>query len=214
MHHIQEITIDGQLWYRLTGVLDRPITFGFHGDYLVAATDDKTIQDIVRRMQNGPPAWWAKIRGQLPVERRSVAAYVNLRLVESVLSSGVPGRKAEIDAELDMLGLSNATTLIEVWGLEGEDFANKTLLVLDGKPRGLLRLVSDHPLRPEDLSAIPREAAFAAAARMTPSKRLDIVLSSVEHAKAWVPEKNEPCHPSVRAQGGDRSASRGAEPSG
>jgi hypothetical protein len=134
-------------------------------------------------MASSPPDWWSKIREQLPVERRSIVTYVNLRLIKGILSPPVAGKKAEIDAVFETLGLSNASALIEVWGLEGEDFANKTLLVLDGKPRGLLRLVSDNPLQPDDLAVIPRDAAFAAAFRLDAQQALDIVLSSVEQIR-------------------------------
>ena len=196
MHHIQEVTIDGQLWYRLTGVLDGPITFGFHGDYLVAATDDKTIQDIVRRMQNAPPVWWAKIRGQLPVERRSVVAYVNLRLAEGLLSSASPAGRLK-STRVGHARPLERHALIEVWGLEGEDFANKTLLLLDGKPRGLLRLVSDHPLRPEDLSRDPRaRPPSPPPPASTPSKRSRSCFPPWS-TRSLGSGKNEPCHPSV-----------------
>ena len=177
------MTIDGQAWYRLTGLLDPPIIFGFHGDYLISANSEKAIQGIVGRMANSPPDWWSKIREQLPVQRRSIVTYVNLRLIKGLLSPPIAGKKAEIDAVFEMLGLSNASALIEVWGLEGEDFANQTLLVLDGKPRGLLRLVSDRPLQPEDSAVIPRDAAFAAAFRLDAQQALDIVLSSVEQIR-------------------------------
>ena len=180
---IQEVTIDGQAWYRLTGLLDPPIIFGFHGDYLISANSEKAIQGIVGHMANSPPDWWSKIREQLPVQRRSIVTYVNLHLIKGILSPPIAGKKAEIDAVFETLGLSNASALIEVWGLEGEDFANQTLLVLDGKPRGLLRLVSDRPLQPEDLAVIPRDAAFAAAFRLDAQQALDIVLSSVEQIR-------------------------------
>ena len=80
----------------------------------------------------------------------------------------------------EFLGLSNAATWIEVWGLDGEDFANKTLLTLDGEPRGLLQLASGEPLKPENLAPIPRDATVAAAFRLDLEKALDVVLASYE----------------------------------
>ena len=54
----QEVTIDGQAWYGLTGLLDPPIIFGFHGDYLIFRQQRReAIQGIVGHMANSPPDW-------------------------------------------------------------------------------------------------------------------------------------------------------------
>ena len=89
-------------------------------------------------------------------------------------------RKKTFAAVLEMFGLSNIRAWIEVWGLDGRDFANKTLLQLDGPPWGLLQLLVDRPLTPEDMTALPRDASFAAAFRLDPQKAFDVVLASLE----------------------------------
>ena len=212
LSRIEEVTIGGCPWYHLAGWLDQPITFGLHGEYLIVATGDTAIEEIIGRMKGKPPAWWSKIQDELPIERRSVVAYVNFRLVKEIVSAGygpVPSKgtaplslaqksgqspgysdhKAETSAAMEVLGLSNATALIEVWGLEGEDFANKTLLALDGEPRGLLRLVCDRPLRLEELSPIPRDAAFAAAFHLDARQAVDMVWSTMTNVRPAVAQE-------------------------
>ena len=46
-----------------------PVTWGFHGDYFVAAVGQNAVEGILGRMKSHPPAWWKAIRNQTPVER-------------------------------------------------------------------------------------------------------------------------------------------------
>ena len=114
-----------------------------------------------------PPNWYAAIREQVPVERRTLVAFVDFRRwAELIVPELETGDRQNVQTVLEMLGLANATAMIEVWGLDGESFVNKTFLALDGEPRGLLRLISDRPLKPEDLASIPRDATTAMAFRL------------------------------------------------
>ena len=45
-----------------------------------------------------------------------------------------------------MLGLANVDSLVSTTGLEDQGMVNRMLLTVDGKPRGLLDMVSDRPL--------------------------------------------------------------------
>ena len=88
-----------------------------------------------------------------------------------------------------MLGLDNATAMVAVTGLEENGLVGKTLLAMDGQPQGLLRLVSDRPLQPADLTPIPRDATLALAARFDLQQAVEIVpRSSLEmgHHADWL----------------------------
>ncbi len=154
----------------------------FNGNYLIVGVGEKSVQAIAARMKSGQtPKWWSAIAEQLPIGRRSVISYVNLRSVGDLIGSGLDSKQQGTFRTIsEIVGLSNARSWIEVWGLDGSDFANKTLLTLDGEPRGLLQLLSDHPLRPEDLAPIPRDATVAAAIRLDPQKAMDFYLASLE----------------------------------
>ena len=90
--------------------------------------------------------------------------------------------RSKIKTATEALGLSNVTAAAEVWGLDGDNFVNKTLVALDGDPRGLLRLILDRSLKPADLARIPRDASFAMAFRLDLQQALDIVLATAEKA--------------------------------
>ncbi len=174
------VPLDGDDWYARVQFDEGAfpsICLGFRGDYFIAASSEKVFKDVVTRMKNEPPRWWTDIQKKLPIERRSLVAYADLqaitRLVEPLVESRLP---KDLAAAMEMLGLANARAWIEVWGLEGRDFANKSLLLLDGEPQGLLRVLADRPIRPEDAAAIPSDATFGVACRFDAQKAMDVVL--------------------------------------
>ena len=65
--------------------------------------------------------------------------------------------------------------------MEGRNFANKSLLLLDGEPRGLLQAIVGPPLKPADLKPIPRDALAAAAFRLDPQLAVAGIRASIEN---------------------------------
>jgi hypothetical protein len=182
---LEDVVINGEKWHRLWPEKSAGggcFTWGVYGNYFIAAIGEKTVEGILARMKgNAPPAWWSNIEKQLPIERRSVAVYVNLpAVIDLVLSRYDSTERAEARWVLDTLGLSNATAWVEAWGLDGEDFANKSLLALDGPPRGLLQVISGRPLKLEDLAAIPRDSMVGVAMRLDLQQTMDAYLASLE----------------------------------
>jgi hypothetical protein len=183
---VERLQIRGQPWYRVKPAKpsDWPnwqaFTWGFHGDYFVAGLGDGSVEAILERMEKNkqPPAWLTAAETQVPVPRRTGIIYLDLKNLQEALSSWKGA--ADVKAVWEMLGLDNATALIHTVGLDERGFVNKVLLAIDGPPRGLLRLVSDRPLRPEDLAPIPRDATLALAVRLDVKQALDIVLSALE----------------------------------
>jgi hypothetical protein len=160
-------------------------TFGVHGEYLILATSESAYNGIVARTKQPPPQWWSDIPKQLPIDRRSVMIYADLRAWSELIQ--VVGEAHPSDSRLhdartvvEILGLSQARAWIEVWGLDGRDFANRALLLCDGEPGGLLRLISDKPLKPEDLSPIPQDASAAMAFRFDAQQAMEIALAAIE----------------------------------
>jgi hypothetical protein len=109
-----------------------------------------------------------------------VVTYVNLKPLRELLLTQIPG--PEVRSVVETLGLDKVTSLVQAAGLEGEGFVCRTLLATEGEPGGLLRLVSDRPLRPEDLKPIPRDATFALAFRLDLAEAVDTIASAAEKA--------------------------------
>jgi hypothetical protein len=182
---IEPVRIDGQTWFRWTaphGQFGNQVwTLGFEGSYFVASTGDKELPAILARMkQKAPPAWLTAIAKQVPIQRRTVLTYINLKSLRDLLLAQIPG--PEIRSVAETLGLDKVTSLVQAAGLEGEGFVCRTLLATEGEPSGLLRLVSDRPLRPEDLKPIPRDATFALAVRFDLAEAVDTIVSAAEKA--------------------------------
>jgi hypothetical protein len=159
--------------------------FGVHGDYLIIAPTERSYNNIVARMKQEPPQWWSNISKQLPIDRRSVTIYVDLRgwtdlYLSMAEMSADKAELHEVNVMLEMLGLSKTRAWIEVMGLDGHGFANKSLLLCDGEPQGLLQLISDQPLKPEDLAPIPNDAIAATAFRFDAQQAMDIILAAME----------------------------------
>jgi hypothetical protein len=171
-----------RLW---KGERDMQVTIGFHGDYLIVAAGKRSYEDIIARMKQQPPKWWSDISKQLPIDRRSVTIRVDTRALTELYITVADTKPSDSELQntrtaLDMLGLSNVRAWVEVWGLDGYDYVNKSLLLCDGEPSGLLRLISDRPLTPADLSPIPSDAAAAMAFRFDAQQAMEIVLASLE----------------------------------
>jgi hypothetical protein len=182
---LDRVQIAGQTWYRGKTTLGdgMPIVvFGFKGNCFVVGIGEGSVEAILARMNaKQPPAWLTAALAKVPVQRRTGIVYLNLKAIgETVLPLIDAPQVKDAKAVVEMLGFDNADALIYTLGLDAGGYVDKVLLALAGPPRGLVRLVSDRPLRPEDLVPIPRDAAFALAARLDLQQALDVVLSSVE----------------------------------
>jgi hypothetical protein len=158
---------------------------GIHDRYLIAAIGKDPFDRIVARMEQSPPQWWSKIQEQLPFERRSSIAYANFDLLKELVQTmaTTPGEIAAYQKKCEAiktLGLENVKGWIHVAGLDGSDFASKSLFLIDGEPQGILGAISNQPLQLDDLNPIPADAFAAAAFRFDLPKVLEAVSNAVE----------------------------------
>jgi hypothetical protein len=180
---IEQVRIGGRRWYRWTTRLGRAgsvtWTGGFEGSYFVAQAGENAPSAILARMKRKePPAWLTTIAQQVPIQRRTVVTYINLKLLRESMFAQNP--QPELRRVVEMLGLDKVASLVQAGGLEGEGFVCRTLLATEGEPGGLLRLVSDRPLRPEDLKPIPGDATFALAFRLDLAAAVETVGATIE----------------------------------
>lgn len=178
----QPVKIDGETWYRIKlGPAAPVITWGVKGRYLIVGLGEGVVEDTLKRARTAPPEWLTEIRKVLPVERPATMTYLDVKaLVEALAPLG--GRRANV--AVDALGLREVTFMASATGLDKKGFVSRTLLGLDGRPEGVLRLAAGEPLTPEDLAPIPRDATVAAAARLDGERILETLL--------WIARKINP----------------------
>ena len=158
-------------------IADRSMVWGLRGKLFVLALGDGEIDAMLKRVDGAPPAWLARLRQQLPVERTSTVTYVNVReIMKLALPMAGPGAADNAKA----LGLGNLTTIASVAGLDRKAFVNKTLIGIEGEPQGILRLADVKPLATADLAPIPHDATFALAFKLNPEEALDTIRQIVE----------------------------------
>ena len=181
---VKQIKIDGETWYRTKPAKPGDknfLTFGFHGKYFVAGTGEGAVEGILARWKSPAPAWLTKAIEQTAVPRRTGIIYLNLKTIREKLLPLAPAKK-EVLASLELSGMANVDSLVSTTGLEDQGMVNRVLLTVDGKPRGLLDMVSDRTLAAKDLAPIPRDALLALAARVDLERSFNILLAAYESA--------------------------------
>jgi hypothetical protein len=188
--HLQPFQLGDHTWYRQKFEKSEngpPVQCGFQANYFIAAVGNGALEGILARLNNQQqPAWYTAALKQVPVPRRTGIIYLNMNGFRDLLFQAVKSQ-ANDDAALrqtrlilEVLGLDRATSLVSTTGLDDHGMVNKVLLAIDGKPQGLLHLVSERPLQPADLAPIPRDATLALALRLDLQKAADLVLSAIE----------------------------------
>jgi hypothetical protein len=141
------------------------IVWGFKKNFFVAAMGDGEMESLLKRAGGKAPAWLAKIRQHLPVERVSTVGYLNVKALVKIFAP-MAGPKAAVT--LEALGVSNVSNIASVAGLEQSNYVSKILISIDGEPQGLMQFASIKPLSADDLKLIPADANLAFAAKINP----------------------------------------------
>ena len=163
---VESIQINGKTWHRIKLAKEAPeITWGTLGKYIIVGVGENAVEGIVARSKQQPPKWLADLREQLPVERCSTVSYINVKGIIAVAMPMAGPASGKITSVLGALGLDSVTAISSVTGMEGEGFLSKSLLAIDGQPRGVLELLAATPLTAADLAPIPADATIAIALR-------------------------------------------------
>ena len=130
---------------------------------------------IFQRMQKPAPEWLVKARRFAAFERPTGLTYINLqRLREDGPGVHRPRRKEW----LELFGLAQSPWLVSASGLVGADVVTRTVLPIEGQPRGLLFPANGRGLKREDLAAIPDDATLALAVRLNVRETLDALAAA------------------------------------
>lgn len=179
---IVQTTIAGMKYRRLPDMPGvPPMGWGMSGEYLVIAVGDKTMKEVPARLsgQGSVASWLKKLHAQVAVERRSSVSYVNIQEGLKLLELAPAEVRQSIQAGIQSLGLDNVTYLGGVMGLDGTDCVSKSIIGLDGPPKGILASLEGRPLTKEDLQTIPADSSFAFINRLDLAKVYDAALNSI-----------------------------------
>lgn len=155
---------DNSNWHKLPSPPGAPtIEWGFRDKYLIVGIGAGSAEAIAKRRGGEPPAWLTAVKKYLPVERVSTVHYLN---VKKLVAATAPMMGPQGQAIVDALGLGNVRQFANVSGLEGTGCLSKSWVQVDGEPNGLLSLFGAEPLTAADLRPIPKDASFAAVARV------------------------------------------------
>jgi hypothetical protein len=178
----EELTVDGVKLHQLPLPAEAPkVLWGFRGEYLIIAVGEGTAEKIVAGLKDarGPPKWLKQLHARLPVERPAAVTYVNTKELVATITRSAGRFGPMVQKVVGLLGFDNVDMIASVSGLSDTDVITKSLIATDGKPRGLLNLVSDKALEGKDLAAVPRDATFAYVTRFDAAKTYKQVLDMV-----------------------------------
>lgn len=173
---IETIPFQGDNWYRVKTTPDFPsLLVGIKDSYLIVAVGEESPDAILHRMHGPVPAWLVQAQRLAAFQRPTGLTYINLkRLREASAASADPRRRKW----LELLGVTQVPWVMSASGLIGPDVVTRTILPIEGPPRGLLLPAAARGLQREDLASIPRDATIALAARFDLQKTLNAVSSA------------------------------------
>ncbi len=175
---IETVVYHNEKWYRVKTTADFPsLLVGIKDAYLIVAVGEDSPDAILDRMHGPIPKWLAKARRLTSFERNAGLTYINLRRLREASAASNDSSRQKLH---ETLGLTQVPWVMSASGFIGADVVTRTILPIEGQPRGLLLAASGRGLRREDLAAIPRNATMALAARLDLQKTWDALQQPVK----------------------------------
>ncbi len=134
--------------------------------YLIIGLGDGEAESIATRAWQDPPEWLQQLRRRLTVPRPANLVYINVAEVAKLAAGDEP----DFMRTLDALGLAQIKSLASITGLDDTGCVTRTHVAFTGEPKGLLAVFNAEPLTRSQLKPIPKDAAFALAARLDTAK--------------------------------------------
>jgi len=169
---VSEVKVGEKTFFRIQPDKEIPaLTWGINGGYLLVAIGDGEIEEMNSRLTGEPPAWLSNIAKQLPIDRRSSVAYIDVQKTITLLTS--LDEDGESKAAVAASGFESVAAFVAVTGLDETGFVSRSLIVTEGEPEGVFAMVGGAPLTDKDLAVIPHDAPAAFAVRIEPDKAFD-----------------------------------------
>ena len=162
-----------------------PVEWAVKGEYLIVGINTGSAEEIAERVKGKETAeWLQELREGAAIKRVSTVNYLNVKTIAEMAAPALGfGRGRTI---LDTAGAGNIKHYGSVSGLDDQGAVTRTLLALEGEPKGFLAVAAGEPLSAEDLAPIPADATVAVAARIDPRVFLNTVF---EVAQAVDPQQ-------------------------
>jgi hypothetical protein len=174
------VRLDGRQWYRVKFNAQLPtLMVGIKDSYLIVAVGEGSLDMIFQRMQQPAPQWLVDARRVANFQRPTGLSYVNLQRLRQFGPASADQQRKQWN---EILGLAQSPWLLSASGLVGQDVVTRTVLPIEGEPRGLLLPANDRGLKREDLAAIPDDATLALAVRLNVQKTLDALAAAADKA--------------------------------
>ncbi len=134
---IETVIFHGEKWYRVKTTANFPsLLVGIKDSYLIVAVGEESPDVILDRM-NGPiPKWLAEAHHLAAFERSAGLTYIDLRRLREATAANLDSRRQKLH---ESLGLTQAPWVMSASGFVGADVVTRTVLPIEGRPRGLLR---------------------------------------------------------------------------
>ena len=168
------------------------VTWGFVGDVFVMFFGDgaeefipKLVKGKIDQPLSTAPAFTDTV-GKVPGERAVFTTYLDTKaastLARTLLNRDAGGDLAQIlgnwDKLLEEFGLGGVKGVAEKTVIEDKQFVTRTLVRLDGPPKGLLQLAATPAVDDAMLKVVPADAMAVAAARLDLAKLYDQIKAS------------------------------------
>ncbi len=138
-------------------------TWGTHDGLFILGLGEGAVEGVIARAKTPTPKWLVELENKCPLPRRATLTYADL---DQLMKLAIP-ITGDVQAMemLDSLGLSQLKSYVSVTGLDDTRFVSKTVVRIEGRPRGLLAMMPEKALTADDLQGIPRDATVALAFR-------------------------------------------------
>jgi hypothetical protein len=176
---VSETTLAGRKFNKITISGNTPlgIVWSSGNGFFLLGVGPAAMEEMSERIRaKKEPAWLAQLKSNLPVDRRASITFLNIRrLMDTFLPLGGP----QADKACAALGLKQVTSLQAVSGLDKTRMITRSLVTIEGQPKGLLTLLDDKGLTASHIGHVPSDSLSAMAFCLDLRKVVDLVTASL-----------------------------------
>lgn len=181
---LEEILIEETKFYRPKQSEDAdgppPPQFGMFKSYLIATMGTDMTAKTIKKLQSTDkqPEWLASTLNEFKIDRPSLVWNIDVKAIWEAVESKVTDEN--VRKGLDASGLLAIKRMFAVSGLDATASVDKMAIETDGPPRGVLALIPDTPLTPDNFKGIPANPVQATVIRFDLAKTVEDVLTMID----------------------------------
>lgn len=157
---VEPMELNGSTYHRIVANPAMPsVIVGFVGDYLFIGAGDQSLESMLERGEQDPPAWLTQMQTDLAVDRPATIAYLDVTRVREGVEPFL-GFVPELADMVESLGIENIQTYRCITGLHGDGYAIRTHVATDGELKAL-EFFSPAPITEDDLRRVPANTPAA-----------------------------------------------------